>query len=111
MKVKIRIAQREFDSVSMKEVDAEIYGPVAVTWVDSFGHRYYRITHVKSGYAIGASIPTKYKAIKLAKSIMDHAEIFTGLSTSRRTKRNKVAGKLFRSLWVEAGLEAWWEHE
>lgn len=110
MKGKVKIAA--VDQLSLqevtKEVDADVFGIVAVTKTTHPFCTGYVITHVESGRAITRLISNKRTANRLAKKIDAHADQFTGLSTKRLTKRNRAAGLLIRELWVEVGLAPWW---
>jgi hypothetical protein len=81
-------------------VAAEIYGAVAVTKAP--GERLYRITHVKSGYAMGPHV-THAKAIKIAIMIAEHESLFTGLSKNHETARNKAAGLILQGFFILCG--------
>lgn len=107
-KVKIAVIDPLSQKEMTKEVDADVFGIVAVTkYMQPFTNGYV-ITHVETGRAMSRLITRKSAAALLAKKINAHADQFTGLSTKRLTKRNRAAGLLLRELWVEVGLRPWW---
>jgi hypothetical protein len=106
MKGKVKIAIDSHGGTI--EVDGEIFGIVAVTPCRSSDGRALVVTHIKTGWALSPPLCNKRKAAKLARLVNDHAKVFTGLSTKRKTKRNREAADLFHALWIRSGLKPYW---
>ena len=88
------------------EVDAvREYDHVAIT-PSGIKPKWYRITHKKSGYALGPAM-TLTQAVKVCEMIDAHPDFFSRLNARKKTKMHKAADYMFRAFCIANGVDIW----